>query len=117
MQQNGIDKLLSYINNNVSTVDKGMESMIRQLAGEIYMDGFSRGRHIVEDTLQHYMAQGWNIHIECKGKGREYALTYETSAAPVGKTMLDNDWTYLHAVGDSLYEAVCNLFREDGDDE
>ena len=32
------------------------------------------------EKLLRLMEQGWNIHIECKGKGRVYEMTFEAIA-------------------------------------
>lgn len=66
----------------------------------------------IEARLKHLMSRGWNINIECKGRGRQYEFTYEATAVPVGKTILDSDFVTLHTVGDSLDELIDNLQRE-----
>lgn len=65
--------------------------------------------------LEELMAQGWNIHIECKGKGRGYEMTYEAQGQLVlgqyeaEKDILHNYGKMIHAVGDTFDELIEKL--------
>lgn len=59
--------------------------------------------------LEQLMAEGWNIHIECKGAGRTYAMSYEATMTKVDGDIVDNFYTNHHAVGNSIQELVENL--------
>lgn len=67
------------------------------------------------DKLYQLMEQGWNIHIECKGKGRNYEMTFEATANKVIREDMTSAekisclYTSAHAVGDNLKELLDNL--------
>lgn len=68
----------------------------------------------VEERLKALMAKGYDIHIECKGIGRNYSMSYEASikqSAPGPDDKTGFGWLIVqsHAVGDSLNELVDNL--------
>ena len=64
-----------------------------------------------EEKLLQKMQEGWNINIECKGKGRNYSLTYEATAYETGQpNCFNNILTSRHAIGNTLSELICNLF-------
>lgn len=73
------------------------------------------------EQLTQLMARGWNIGIECKGKGRTYEMTYEATANKVStdemtkEELIDSMYNFVHAVGDTLEEVVDRL-REQIDD-
>lgn len=62
--------------------------------------------------LNQLMEQGWNIHIECKGKGKGYEMTFEASA----RRVFNENMTHAekitsmcrntHAVGNTLSELL-----------
>lgn len=67
-----------------------------------------------EERLKTLMEKGYDIHIECKGKGRNYEMTYEASmrrSTPNPEDESDFSWliTQSHAVGNTLDELVENL--------
>lgn len=64
-----------------------------------------------EEALMKKMTDGWNIHIECKGNGRGYGMSYEATATRVGDNIIDRLSNMRHAVGDNLLELVYNLFE------
>lgn len=70
-----------------------------------------------EDLLKTKMAEGWNISIECKGKGRTYEMSYEGSAYKVGSDLRDRPVQYMvyHGVGDTLEELLDNMFNKPKD--
>lgn len=59
--------------------------------------------------IEQLMLEGWNIHIECKGKGRTYEMTYEATMTKVDGDFLENFYTNHHAVGNTLDELAHNL--------
>lgn len=63
------------------------------------------------EHIKSLMEKGWNIHIECKGKGRTYEMTYEASG-------MNNTGAYtrqIHAVGDSIAEVEAVLVKQVSD--
>jgi hypothetical protein len=64
-----------------------------------------------EEALIEKMVEGWNIGIECKGKGRGYGMSYEANAYMVGDSIIDRMHNMRHAVGDNLLELIYNLFE------
>lgn len=70
------------------------------------------------NRLQKLMEQGWNIHIECKGKGRGYEMTFEASANRVlNENMSEAEktaslYSNTHAVGNTLSELLDELERK-----
>ncbi len=66
------------------------------------------------EKLTELMSDGWNIHIECKGKGRTYEMTFEATAhkVPIEEMITEENimcFYPIHAVGDSLEELLLNL--------
>lgn len=67
------------------------------------------------EQLEELMRQGWNIHIECKGKDREYEMTYEAHGRKVlpedatNEDILGHYANQIHAVGDTFEEVIANL--------
>ncbi|QST02491.1 hypothetical protein IMZ31_23870 (plasmid) [Pontibacillus sp. ALD_SL1] len=61
------------------------------------------------DEIEKLMAEGWNIVIECKGKGRVYEMTYEATMKKVGGDPIEQFYTKHHAFGSSLDEIARNL--------
>lgn len=59
--------------------------------------------------IEKLMSEGWNIHIECKGKGRSYEMTYEAVMKRVDGDLIENFYDKHHAVGDSLDKLAQNL--------
>lgn len=61
------------------------------------------------------MERGWNIGIECKGKGRTYEMTFEATANKVvtddmtKEEMVECMYNHIHTVGDTLEEIVDSL--------
>lgn len=72
-----------------------------------------------EKLLKEKMEQGYNLNIECKGKGRTYEMTFEGLADEVGKTCLDNltDLAKYHGVGDTIEELLDCMFNKRGIDK
>lgn len=68
-----------------------------------------------EELLSKCMSEGWNIHIECKGLGRNYEMTYEATAYKVNWTPQEQIFNKVHGVGDSIKELLKNMFGEDID--
>ncbi|MEK3955651.1 MULTISPECIES: hypothetical protein [unclassified Psychrobacillus] len=73
------------------------------------------------EKLQQLMEAGWNIHIECKGKGRSYEMSFEATATKVFVEMQDlekSPYAYLdrfqpiHAVGNTMAELLLRLERK-----
>ncbi|PTY93078.1 hypothetical protein [Heyndrickxia sporothermodurans] len=67
-----------------------------------------------EERLQTLMQRGWNIQIECKGKWREFAMTYEASGYLIprpGATQeeITRSFYPIHAYGNTLEELVTHL--------
>ena len=64
------------------------------------------------EKLELLMQRGWNIGIECKGKGRTYEMTYEASASKVigedatNLEILKNVHNLAHSVGNTLDELI-----------
>lgn len=67
------------------------------------------------DKLYQLMERGWNIGIECKGKGRTYEMTFEATANKVvtddmtKEEMVECMYNHIHTVGDTLEEIVDSL--------
>lgn len=66
--------------------------------------------------LQAIMASGWDVHIECKGKGRTFDMTYEANAkkviedvvtASIFEKMLS--LCPINVVGDTMHECITQL--------
>lgn len=71
----------------------------------------------MEDRLQALMKMGYNIHIECRGKGRTYEMTYNVTANKImvsGMSMeekLDCYYT-MEVCGKTLDEVIDKLEKE-----
>lgn len=63
-----------------------------------------------EELLKRYMADGWNIDIECKGMGRTYGMTYEATAHHVDWSIEERIYNFKHGVGNTLEELLHDLF-------
>jgi len=72
-----------------------------------------------ESLLKEKMEEGFNLNIECKGKGRSYELTFEGSAYEVGKPITDTltDFAKYHGVGDTIEELLDCMFNKRGIDK
>ena len=94
---------------HISNVEGSREYMERIINDDIIenMNG--------EDLLKQKMTEGWNISIECKGKGRTYEMSYEGSAYMVGSDITERIYRYAehHAVGDTLEELLNNMFNKE----
>jgi hypothetical protein len=60
------------------------------------------------------MEMGWNVFLECKGRGREYEMTFEATASKVyqeGMTLEESMKSFypVHAVGNTIEEIVEKL--------
>ena len=72
---------------------------------------------MIEERLKYLMNKEWNIIIECKGKGREYQLTYEAIARKVvpsdatPQELLRSVYP-IHVVADTLEELLDILERK-----
>ncbi|MFS0657423.1 hypothetical protein AB1L07_02195 [Niallia alba] len=69
------------------------------------------------DHLYKIMESGWNIQLECKGKGREYEMSFEASAYKVVTSDMSEDdkimaFYPIHAVGDTLEEITDSLLKQ-----
>lgn len=70
-------------------------------------------------SLKELMELGYNVGIECKGKGREYAMTFEATATRIHqedesyqnyvKSIVRN---HFHAVGDTIEETAAGLLEQ-----
>lgn len=67
-----------------------------------------------EELLKQRMSEGWNISIECKGKGRTYEMSYEGYAYKVDADLRERPVQYMltHAVGNTLYELLEKMFSK-----
>lgn len=69
----------------------------------------------IEERLQELMAKGYDIRIECKGLGRNFAMSYEASVshsspvAPEGENRVTWVMMQSHAVGNTLDELLDKL--------
>lgn len=67
------------------------------------------------EKLTQLMGQGWNINIECKGKGRKFEMTFEAVARKVlvpGMTtseQISSMVNQVHAVGNTMKQVLENL--------
>lgn len=67
------------------------------------------------DKLTQLMGQGWNINIECKGKGRNFEMTFEAIARKVlvpGMTTSEQIScmvNQVHAVGNTMNQVLEKL--------
>lgn len=71
----------------------------------------------MEDRLKELMKMGYNIHIECRGKGRTYEMTYNVTANKImvsGMSMEEKLECYysIEVCGNTLEEAIGNLEKE-----
>ena len=66
-----------------------------------------------EERLKRLMTDGWNIHIECKGKGREYKLSFKAhmQRAIAKEDNFKEYFCSIHAVGDTLDKLLNELER------
>lgn len=70
------------------------------------------------NRIQELMAAGWDIRIECKGKGRSYEMTYEASGTQVLQDGMTNKekmaclMTQVHAVGNTIDELLGKLEKQ-----
>ena len=72
----------------------------------------------VLDYIQLKINDGWEISVECKGKGREYECTYEALCSQPSDKVEDMfGWNSArHAVGDSFAECISGLFGDEVSD-
>lgn len=67
-----------------------------------------------ETLLKEKMKDGFNIGIECKGKGREYEMTFEGTASnlntPFNEKVLES--LNYHGVGNSIEELLNSMFNK-----
>jgi len=71
----------------------------------------------IEDKIKHLMERGWNLNIECKGKGRVYEMTYEVTAYKVpskDSTMEEKIKSFYpkYAIGNNLENVIDDLAKE-----
>jgi hypothetical protein len=72
-----------------------------------------RKRGSGEDMLIQKMAEGWNISIECKAKGRGYGMTLEGMAYPID-VPIEERWSHMRfGIGKTLEELLINMFEVD----
>lgn len=67
-----------------------------------------------ERLLKEKMKEGWSISIECKGKGREYGMSYEGTAYNVFDSVtkqMCQSYEY-HGVGNTIEELLENIFKD-----
>lgn len=64
---------------------------------------------MVMTEIEKLMAEGWNIQIECKGKGRKFEMSYEATMKKVHGDIRETYLTNHHAVGKTLDELALNL--------
>lgn len=68
-----------------------------------------------EERLQALMEKGYDIRIECKGVGRNFAMSYEATVnhsspvAPEGENQVTWMMMQSHAIGNTLDELVDKL--------
>jgi hypothetical protein len=63
-----------------------------------------------EEHLRAKMAEGWNISIECKARGRGYGMTYEATAYHMDASFQERLTNMRFGVGKTLEELMGNLF-------
>lgn len=59
--------------------------------------------------LKHFLGDRYTIGVECKGKGRNYELTYEGTLSNSSGDWLEKMQSQKHNVGDSLDEFIYGL--------
>lgn len=69
------------------------------------------------NKLYKLMEDGWNIYIECKGKGREYEMTFEAKANKTISSNMDMEenvkyFYTIHVVSDTLDGLIENLVNK-----
>lgn len=71
-----------------------------------------RASNNTENLLKKKMSQGFDIGIECKGKGREYEMTFEGTASNVNTPPGDRffESALYHGVGNTIEELLNNMF-------
>lgn len=69
-----------------------------------------------ENLLKQKMSQGFDIGIECKGKGREYEMTFEGTASHISTPLEDRlfESALYHGVGDTIEELLDSMFNKKG---
>lgn len=69
-----------------------------------------------EDLLKEKMLQGFDIGIECKGKSREYEMTFEGTASHISTPLEDRlfESALYHGVGDTIEELLDSMFNKKG---
>ena len=71
----------------------------------------------MDSRLKEVMKLGYDVMVECKGKGRVYEMTYEATARkvlpqnPTNDDIVNSFKTY-HTVGDTLAEVGENLYQQ-----
>lgn len=71
----------------------------------------------MNDSMAKLMEAGYNIFLECKGKGRVYEMTFEGTLSkavpdkPTIEELVEGVYTLAHAVGNSV-EDVCDQLLE-----
>lgn len=80
------------------------------------VEGSSFEKLFKEDELESlisFVHEGWNIEIECKGKHREYGMTFEASATK--RTDSSSYPIQYHVVADSFVQLVEKLKEQEKD--
>lgn len=69
-----------------------------------------------ETLLKEKMKDGFNIGIECKGKGREYEMTFEGTASNLNTPFDEKLFESMdyHGIGNSVEELLNNMFNKKG---
>lgn len=68
-----------------------------------------------EERLQEWMEKGYDVRIECKGVGRNFAMTYEATlmhsspVAPEGENPLKWMMIQSHSLGNTMDELLDGL--------
>lgn len=74
--------------------------------------------YLESEDFHRIMEKGWNINIECKGKGREYEMTFEATATKVvSDDSTTDDFFYwslypIHAVHDNLKSLLAIIYEK-----
>jgi hypothetical protein len=80
---------------------------------DVFVDKEKRKKVKRMKKLQNYLKEGESVGIECKGKGREYELTYEGSFTPAceGGTILQLTSTRF-GIGDTIQEFIFSILNQ-----
>ncbi|PLS18968.1 hypothetical protein CVD28_00780 [Bacillus sp. M6-12] len=89
------------------------------LKGNTIEEGSLSNPEIESESLKKLMEMGYNVGIECKGKGRVYEMSFEATATRIQQEdeeykdyVLSTIYNHFHAVGDTVEEVSAGLLEQ-----